>query len=341
MTELKHSIGTQSRESVQAGAVLRLKKVTEGFGSLIAVIVACAIFATIDPVNFASVANLKTLLDQSAVPLIIVSGLTFVILMGSVDLSIEGVMAASSLVFVLVSANSRNGIDLGLASPVVALIVGMAFGATSGLLQTFLRIPSFMVSLGIWFIGLGVATVLYGSDVPMLNNPVLRGWASDTTMGISNAVLVAAASVLVSFVISTQTKFGRYAYAIGSNETVSRLNSIPVDRYKILVFAYCGLFVSVAAVIGSSRLGVGTPDVGTGQLFLCTAAVIIGGTPLSGGRGGILQSACGVLLLVIVSNGLILVGASPITQQALSGLIIVVAVVMTGLRHRAKLRVVK
>lgn len=322
-------------------AISQFSQKGEGFGCFIAVIVACVIFSLVDPTTFLSVSNLKTLLEQATVPLIIVCGLTLVIVMGSIDLSIEGVMAAASLVFVLVSANSRNEIDLGMAAPVVAIGIGVTFGIANGLCHTYLRIPSFMGSLGLWFTGLGVATVLYGADVPMLEDPVFRGWASQTTFGISNAILTALACVVVSYIIATQTKMGRYAYAIGSNEHVSRLNSIPVNFYKIIIFAYCGLCIAIAAIIGTSRLGVGTPDVGTGQLFLCTAAVIIGGTPLSGGKGGVLQSVCGVLLLVIVSNGLILVGASSIAQQALSGVIIVSAVVLTGVRHRARLRVVK
>lgn len=314
---------------------------TEGFGSLIAVTIACIVFAVIDPTTFLSLGNLRTLLDQSAVPLIVVCGLTLVVVMGSVDLSIEGIMAAASLVFVLMAGNSRNEMDLGVAAPLIAAAVGVAFGVVNGLVHTYLRIPTFMGSLGLWFVGLGVATVLYGADVPMLEDPFLKGWASQSSFGISNAVATALVLVVTTFVVATQTKLGRYAYAIGSNEHLSQLNGIPVDFYKIVIFGYCGLCVAIAAIIGTERLGVGTPDVGTGQLFLCTAAVIIGGTPLSGGKGGILQSVCGVFLLVVVSNGLILIGADPIAKQALSGLIIVTAVVMTGLRHRKNMQVVK
>lgn len=313
----------------------------ENFGVFFALITACIVFAVADPDTFLTTTNLRTLLDQSAVSIIIVCGLTFVILIGSIDLSIEGVLGASSLTFVLLSSNSRNSIDLGLGAFVAALGVGALFGLLSGLLQTRLRIPSFMVSLGLWFTGLGVGTVLYGSDVPMLADESTRDWVSASNLGVSNAVLLAAIMVAVSCIISGYTKMGRYAYAIGTNETIARLNSIPVGHYKVLIFTYAGFCISIGAIIASCRLGVGTPDVGSGQLFLTTAAVIVGGTPLSGGKGGVLQSVCGVFLLVVISNGLILIGASPITQQAMSGLIIVGAVVLTGYRQRALLRVVK
>ncbi|WP_349039108.1 ABC transporter permease [Pseudotabrizicola sp. 4114] len=313
----------------------------ESYGAFIALNIACAAFALADPGTFLTPTNLRTILDQSAVPVIIVCGLTFVILIGSIDLSTEGVLAASSLTFVLLSSNSRNAIDLGIGAFWVALGVGALFGLLSGLLQTRLRIPSFMVSLGLWFIGLGVGTVLYGSDVPVLTSEESRNWVSASNLGVSNAVLLAAFMVAVSWIISGYTRMGRFAYAIGTNEAIARLNSIPVGRYKVLIFVYAGFCISVAAIIASCRLGVGTPDVGSGQLFLTTAAVIVGGTPLSGGRGGILQSVCGVFLLIVISNGLILIGASPITQQAMSGLIIVTAVVLTGYRQRDLLRVVK
>lgn len=326
---------------MEPGSISRLLTKIDGMGSFIAVIVACIIFAVADPVTFLSLANLRTLLDQSTVPVLVVCGLTFVILIGSIDLSIEGVLAATSLTFVLTSANSRSTLDIGFGAPVLALSVGMLFGLVSGLLQTRLRIPSFMVSLGLWFTGLGIGTVLYGSDVPILANQAARDWVSSNRFGVSNAVLVATLMVVISYVVATYTKMGRYAYAIGTNESIASLNSIPVRRYKVITFAYAGFCIAIAAIIASCRLGVGTPDVGSGQLFLTTAAVIIGGTPLSGGKGGVLQSVCGVFLLVIISNGLILIGASPITQQALSGLIIVTAVVLTGYRRRSLLRVVK
>ena len=319
----------------------RLLKATGGMGSFLALVAACLVFAAIDPNTFVSLSNLRTLLDQAAVPMIVVCGLTFVVLIGGIDLSIEGVLASASLVYVLVSPNSRNILDLGVMAPVAALLVGAGFGLASGLLHNKLRIPSFMVSLGLWFIGLGVASVLYGSDVPMLTDQTRRGWASGMTLGVSNAVCIAAACVLVAWFLAKRSKFGRFAYAIGTSEPISRLNSVPVAYYKILVYVFCGLCVGLAALIATDRLGVGTPDVGNGQLFFSTAAVIIGGTPLSGGRGGVLQSVCGVLLLVVINNGLIVSGAGPIAQQALAGLIIVVAVVATGLRHRSQLRVVK
>lgn len=310
-------------------------------GPLTYVIAALALFAALTPATFLTQENFKAILDQATVPLILISGLTFVILIGSIDLSLEGVMAASSLTFVLLSENSRNSNKFQILSIVAAIGVGVIFGLLNGLIHARLKIPSFMVSLGVWFVGLGVGTILYGNDMPIYSDAAVRDWISASHFGVSNAAVVSIVCVSIAFLIGRRAKLGRYAYAIGASEDISRLNGIPVVRYKVYVFVLSGFCAALAAVISSARLGVGTADVGSGQLFFTIASVIVGGTFLSGGRGGVLHSVCGVLLLVVVNNGLIHIGASPIMQQALAGLVIVAAVVVTGIRERSKLRVVK
>ena len=305
------------------------------------VILVLVLFSILTPSTFLTVSNFRAILDQATVPLIVVSGLTFVVLIGSIDLSVEGVMATCALTFVLTGDNSRNHVDLGIWAAVLTVLVGAGFGLVNGLLHVKLKIPSFMVTLGTWFIGLGIGTVLYGAEMPIINDQTLRGWVSHSGAGISNGALFALACVAFSILIGNKTKLGRFAYAIGANENIARLNSIPVAKYKIAIFVYAGAVMGIASVIAASRLGVGTADVGSGQLFFDVAAIIVGGTFLSGGRGGIANSACGVMMLVVVNNGLIHIGASPIVQQALAGLVIVIAVVITGLSERSLLRVVK
>jgi ribose transport system permease protein len=308
---------------------------------LAAVVAVAILFSVITPESFLTAGNLRTVLDQAALPLILAMGATFVILLGAIDLSVEGVMATSALTFVLLSNNNVNSLDLGIAAPVIAVAAGCLLGALTGMIHTRFKVPSFMVSLGVWYIGLGIATVLFGNQVPQLTDSADRDWASAAPLGISNAFVLALVVVALAAAASRWTRFGRYAFAIGADEDIARISSVPVNRYKIYIFAAAAICSGLAGVVGSARLGVGIVDVGSGQLFTTIAAVVVGGTLLSGGQGGIFRSFCGVLLLTVINNGLILTGVSPNIQQAVSGLVIVLAVVVTGLRSRSRLRVVK
>ena len=311
------------------------------FGPLAALIAISIIFAILNPSTFPTVENLRTILDQAALPLVLSIGATLVILMGCIDLSVEGVMAAAGLTFVLLSANSVNGNDLGPVAVIAALGMGLLFGLLSGLIHTRFRIPSFMTSLGLWYVGLGLATMLFGSTVPRLQESALTQWVSATPLGASNAFIVALILVAVAGLLSRFTRVGRYALAIGADEGLSRLSSVPVARYKVYVFILAGVCSAIAGVLGTMRLGVGIVEVGSGQLFFTTAAVVVGGTVLSGGKGGILHSVVGVFLLTVINNGLVLSGVDPTVQQAIAGIVIVAAVVITGLRQRGRLKVVK
>lgn len=310
------------------------------YGPLGALVVVSAIFALINP-SFLTPANAVTILDQAAVPLVLALGLTFVVLIGCIDLSVEGVMAASGLTFALLSLNTTNANNWGFAAALVALALGVASGILVGLVHTRLRVPSFIATLGFWYIGLGLATLLYGGSVTQLTDTTLVAWISASPLGITNSSAIAMAAALFCLALSRWTRFGRYAYAIGDNEDVARLSGVPVNRFKIYIFAFSGLCAAAAGIMGTLRLGAGVVEVGSGQVFFTVAAVVVGGTMLSGGRGGIGQSIVGVLLLTVVNNGLVLSGVTPNVQQAVFGIIIIAAVITAGLRRRDRLKVVK
>lgn len=330
-----------SPQDPESDATRRRRAVSwSAVGPLIALVAIYVGFAFVNPA-FVTWDNTRTILDQASIPLVLAMGATLVILMGSIDLSIEGVMAASGLTLVLLSLNSVNDNDFRVGSIVAALLVGVAFGAVSGLIHARLRIPSFMATLGIWYVGLGIATLLFGDTVPSLGDPTFLRWPSDAPLGVSNGVLVAVIVVALTVVVVRFTKLGRNALAIGADESLARLNSIPVNRYKVYVFTVAGLVSAVGGILATMRIGNGIVEVGSGQLFFTTAAVVVGGTLLSGGRGGPLQSVVGVLLLTVINNGLVLSGASPIIQQAIAGVVIIAAVVLAGLRQRSRLRIIK
>ena len=141
--------------------------------------------------------------------------------------------------------------------------------------------------------------------------------------------------------LQSYTRFGRYSYVVGGSEEIARLSGIAVDRFKILAFAFGALSACLAAALESARLGLGHVEIGANQTFLTVTAVVIGGTSLTGGSGGGVHSAIGVLILTVLSNGMIYVGVTPYIQTAVRGVIILVAVIAANWRLRARLRVIK
>jgi len=289
--------------------------------------------------RFLSLDNLQNIVAQSAIPLILGVGLTFVIIAGSIDLSIEGLMAISSVVVSFLVLNSRTQDDFGLLGVLLAVGVGGVLGLANGLLHVWLRIPSFMVTLGMWSVGVGAATVLYGGLPVEVKDPMVRSWALASTLGFSNLSLFAVAMLVLGFAIQRFTRLGRYAYVIGGSEEIAKLSGVRVDRYKVMLFTFAGLCSGLGGVLTAARLGQGTANVGAGTLFATVTAVVVGGTALTGGIGGVFQTLVGVLFVTVLANGMILMGIHPYIQQAVQGLLIIVAVSLT--MDRARIPIIK
>ena len=299
------------------------------------------IFAFLNP-RFASVQNLQNVLFQISVPLIIVVGTTMVIQMGSIDLSVQGVMGAAGMAWILMSPNSRLETDLAFWAWPAAIGIGAGLGLMSGVVYAKLRVPSFVVSLGTWYVGLGIAIMLYGNDLlPTLTDKVLARWPTRLTLGLPNSFWLAAFVVLIGVLIANYTRLGRGLLAIGNNEPVARSSGIPVTRYKIAAFVIAGTLSGVAGILATMQLGSGSPDIGYGQLFTVIPAAVIGGTALSGGEGGVMRSALGVVLLIVLNNGLVLAGVDPDYQQAVFGSILIVTIVAVAWPQRGRLKVAK
>lgn len=299
------------------------------------------VFSFINP-RFASLGNLRNVLVQASVPLILVVGATFVILMGSIDLSAQGVMGAAGMAWILLTPNARGGMDLGPWAWVIAIGIGLILGLLNGVIYTRFKVPSFVVTFGMWNVGLGMGTILYGDDLlPSLTNEGLAQWPTRLTMGLPNSFWLSAIVILCGALVIGNTRFGRGILAIGNNEPLAVVNAIPVTRIKTLVFATAGLLSALAGVLATMELGSGSPDVGAGQLFTVIPAAVIGGTALSGGEGGVLRSALGVFLLIILNNGLVLAGVNPDYQSGVFGAILVIAIVAVAWPQRNRLRVAK
>lgn len=311
-------------------------------GEIVALALLIVVFALLNPDSFPTVVNLQTILDQASTPLIIGVGATLVILLGCIDLSVEGLMSTCGLSFVLLSANSRTDADLGLLAIGLGVLVGALLGMANGLVHTVLKIPSFIVTLGMGFVGFGIATLLFGDEqLPFLADGGIKNWPTEKFLGLTHSFWLAALVVTIGVVVSRYTRLGRYTYAIGNNERIARDNGVAVARYKVAVFTIGGACSGLAGVLITMQLGSAPARVGIGLLFLTIAAVVIGGTSLGGGRGGILRTAVGVLLLTVLNNGLILSGVSPNVQTAVSGGVLIVAIVMASWPHRSRLRIMK
>jgi ribose transport system permease protein len=310
-----------------------------GAGPALALAIVCIAFGVVNP-NFFAGGNLQALADQSAILLVVALGATFVIIAGSIDLSVPGVMAVASLVTALLAKNDRNDNDLGLLAVVAAIAVGALFGLVNGLLCARVKIPSFMVTLGVGAIGIGIATVLTAGRPPRLLDATLRGM-SVRGDGISGLVVIALAALLVAFLIQRYTRVGRYGYAIGGDEPLALLSGIRVPRYKTSTFVLAGALSGLAGVMASLQLGVGNVGIGAGQEFAAITAVVIGGTALQGGNGNVLRTLVGVLLLTVLANGLILAGVDQFVQPAVQGVVIVAAVAIAGWSKRNRVQVVK
>jgi len=306
-----------------------------------ALLVLSLIFSNLNP-RFATLENLQNLLNQAGLPLVIAVGATLVILIGSIDLSVEGVMSAAGMAFVLMSANTRGGIDFGIWAFVVAITIGAALGFANGFIFTKLKVPSFIVTLGMWYVGLGIATIMYGTDtMPFLIDDNLSTWASQLNFGLPNNFLLGLGVAILGALVLRFTSFGRSTLAVGNNEEIAKGNGLKVTRTKILVFVFAGAVSGIAGIVATIQLGAANPTVAAGNLFITIPAVVIGGTSLAGGKGGMFGTLLGVLLLSTLNNGLILSGVSPNYLTAVSGGILVIAIIATAWSQRGRLRISK
>jgi len=250
-------------------------------GEVAALVVLIVVFEILNPTTFLTLGNVRTILDQAATPLIVGVGATLVILMGSIDLSVEGLMGAAGMAFILTTVNSRGSVDLGVLSFVIGIALGAVLGVLAGLIHTRLKVPTFIVTIGFWFVGLGLATVLFGTDtIPLLPDGGIKTWPNSNFIGLPYSFWLAVLVVAIGWVISRYTKLGRLAYAIGNNEDIARSNGVAVNRIKLYVFAFAGACSGLAGILATMRLGAGSATVGGGVLFITVAAVVIGeGSP--------------------------------------------------------------
>ncbi len=281
---------------------------------------------------FLSWPNQLNMLRQAAFVGIIASGMTYVILAGEIDISVGSLVALSSaLLGVLMS---KHGWPLPLAA-VTVLLVGLLSGLLAGLCRVLFAVPSFISTLALYLALRGAAQIITGSLPIMIVNPVMQFLGSGHLRGVPIQVLILAVVFVVAFFVARRTTFGRSIYAIGGNARAARLAGIPVDRVRIVIFLISGLLSAFVGILLSARLGAGNANIASGMEFEVIAAVIVGGTSLSGGHGGIVGTFLGVLFITVLSNILVLDGIDPFAQDIVRGGIVLLAVLIANVQSGA------
>lgn len=272
--------------------------------------------------RFLTVENLANIGRQVSINAIIAVGMTLVIITGGIDLSVGAVM---TLAMTFGAGAMLAGVPV-VGAVALALLTGLGFGAINGALIAYARLPAIIVTLATMEIPRGIA-LLYTGGYPLTGLPA--GFAPlgrGDVLGLHVPTLLMLAVMLAGHLFLTRCVAGRAFYALGGNEEAARLSGLPVKRYKLLAYSLSGFTAALAGVVLGSRLMSGQPNAGVGFELDAIAAVVLGGTAITGGRGSILGTLIGAVTLGVLNNGLNLMSVSPYTQKILKGVIILLAI---------------
>ncbi len=306
---------------------------------LVALVVECAVFEIMGRrqgvSSFLSTGVLFSVLDRSAVFGVLSVGMTFVIITGGIDLSVGSVLALGGVVCALVFKMGPEWLWLGLAvGGLVGVVAGAAAGSCAGFVITRFQIPPFIATLALMSSLRGLAYILTGGR-SVSGLPEEYSYLGRYAIGgkVPIDVLVMLAIFVAGAVLLNHTRFGRHVKAIGGNEEAARLSGVNVGRVKFLVYAMSGTLAAVGGLVCSSELQSGDPKLGLGAELEVIAAVVVGGTSLSGGRGAIGGTFLGLLVISVLYAGLTWINAETFTQQVVLGLVILAAVLLDRVRR--------
>jgi ribose transport system permease protein len=307
------------------------------FASLIALLV---FFSAASP-NFLQVDNFVSILQATAVNGVLAIASTFVIVSAGIDLSVGTLMTFCAVMAGVVLTNLGLPLPLGIAAAIGA---GAGCGFVSGALIAKLKIPPFIATLGMMMLLKGLSLVISGTKPIYFNDtPGFSAISQDSLIGdlipalpIPNAVLILFLLAIAASIVLERTALGRYTYAIGSNEEAIRLSGVNVDFWKIVVYALGGGICGIAGLLIASRLNSAQPALGQGYELDAIAAVVIGGTSLSGGSGTILGTIIGAFIMSVLTNGLRIMSVAQEWQTVVTGVIIILAVWADILRRRTR-----
>ncbi|MBB6048461.1 ABC transporter permease [Armatimonas rosea] len=301
-------------------------------GLVAAMALLIAVFAWRSP-TFLTPTTFLTIANQLPEALLVAVGMTFVVLIGGIDLSVGSVLGLASAV--LGVALLRGHLPLPLAA-LLGASTGLLVGLLTGLVTVRLKLPSFIVTLGMLEAARGATYLLTESRTQYLGGPVEK-LAEGGLGGLTPPFWWVLSAVILAQGVLSRTVFGRNLYAIGGSEQTAFLSGVPVARLKITVFAIAGALAGLGGLFNAARLSSADPNAGVGMELSAIAAVVIGGTSLTGGRGSVLGTALGVLVLAILGNGLAQLGVQEPLKRLLTGGVIVLAVVLDRLRYSGRI----
>lgn len=302
--------------------------------SLIALFVLCIIISILSD-KFLTIANGWNVLRQISVNICISVGMTLVVLTAGIDLSVGSVLA---LCGAITAGLLKNGIELPsqnlfigftlLGAIIIGLVFGGALGFFNGWVITRFKVPPFVATLAMLTMARGL-TMLWTKGFPISNlgynfDYIGTGWF----IGVPVPVWISIFVIIIAMVLTTKTPLGRYIYAIGGNENAARLSGIKIHKIKLIVYTLAGGLAALGGLMVTARLDSAQPNAGTGYELDAIAAVVIGGTSLSGGRGSILGTVLGAIIIGVLNNGLVLLNVSPFWQQVVKGMVILLAVII-------------
>ncbi len=298
---------------------------TNGMILPVAVVLVLIVFFSFGSDAFFTLRNLTAISGQASTLLLACLGATFVILMGSIDLSV----GAMVLFVGAVTVKAINAFDLGIGALFVGLLTGMLLGSVNGLIFAFGRIPSFVVTLGTLSVFTGAAWEILQGRALRYDSLIFEDMAIGQLIPrFPNIALIAILAWAVMVGLCFATRFGRYMYIIGGGEAVATTAGIPVRRYKIYAFMLSGMMAGLAGALAVARLGTAGPTLGQDLLLNTLAAIVVGGTSLSGGVGGVHRTLIGVLIIALLDNGLNLMGVNQYTQMIVKGCVVIAAVLV-------------
>lgn len=294
------------------------------------VLIALVIFFTALNPTFFSLRNFARIAIAAAPALMVAVGVTFIIVMGSIDLSMEGTVSLTAVCFAFIFAQLGGSLGgLGWIAIPLVLLLGGAIGLLNGLVHVKLKIPSFMASLAMGFVGTGAAILLTGGDIVKVSDAAFRGLLTVRWLGFPLMVYVAAFFLFVGWFIQTYTTLGRNFYAVGGGEDLAHASGLNVNRVRVTGFALAGVFYAIGAILVVARIGQAESVTGANFMFVSITSVVVGGVALWGGIGGVWNALVGVLIVNVIDNGMVVIGLPDFLQDGVLGLLVILAVVLS------------
>ncbi|MEM9439145.1 MAG: ABC transporter permease [Pseudomonadota bacterium] len=280
--------------------------------------------------RFFSIRNAARIFVAASPALMVAVGVTFIIIMGSIDLSMEGTISVCAVIFAFAFlAWGGTVASFAIFAIPLAILVGAVMGFINGLIHVRLKIPSFMASLAMGFVGTGFALLLTGGDRIRVEDELFRALLTERWFNFPIMCYVALAFLVIAWFIQSRTTLGRNFYAVGGGEELAHASGLNVERVRILGFTLAGIFFAVGALLAVGRIGIAETATGNNFMFISITAVVVGGTALWGGIGGVWNTLVGVLVVNVINNGMVVIGLPGYIQDGVLGLLVIIAVVLS------------